>query len=581
MYSILHEFGGTNEPLALACFARLTQMKPADLDEFRQIGGIEVISRILIAQPEMTKSSSCALRCLSALARFSQLNDTQLLAVLCRIGRSVHPMLERVCRRWWISIRNEKFIQARRACPLTGISQLEPLVMSVGGSYCPTDENKKARISEWIIHAHCRVLMDGCWVQAAPAPLPVSDGHILVPMDEEVYCLGGNHNWVNNPAPMKDDRVGPCACVMVWSPRSNTWRAVPRMSIGRTLLSACSVDHCLYVFGGLTRMSFGDDIAQCEMYDASTNCWSNIPNMPIACHSARCVPIQHQIFLVGGAVMPGPYPIDLIQMYDTQMHTWTVLETLLPNIRCFAVPFGDEIICFGSGQLGSNWVLDSKDLVPIYSAVQAHSDRCLKEELSKELKKEEFVGSYVTKLSVCMCGNAAGICNCEFKDIATLQTEANELYIAGMNADGTLSRTSMKKLIQNDPLVHARLVPGSWKEFFSELVQFGTVPDQRQPKSMWLKNALKIKDANPREQCVPETWSFNTTSKLWTQLATAPKPHYGEMGYFYLVDGVIRAVEDNGLNFNICRNKWEADPQRQLLPNFSQGPHPAVISVPF
>ena len=60
-----------------------------------------------------------------------------------------------------------------------------------------------------------------------------------------------------------------------------------------------------------------------------------------------------------------------------------------------------------------------------------------------------------------------------------------------------------------------------------------------------------------------ESWCLDTTSGVWTQLASAPKTHSGLA--LYLDGERIRAADDPSLNYNIKSNAWEADPQRQPL----------------
>ena len=56
------------------------------------------------------------------------------------------------------------------------------------------------------------------------------------------------------------------------------------------------------------------------------------------------------------------------------------------------------------------------------------------------------------------------------KNEATLHAEAMKVYAAAdVNRDGILSKTEMKKVIQKDPGLRAKLVSGSWKDFFAVL----------------------------------------------------------------------------------------------------------------
>merc|ERR1712166_999224 len=60
------------------------------------------------------------------------------------------------------------------------------------------------------------------------------------------------------------------------------------------------------------------------------------------------------------------------------------------------------------------------------------------------------------------------------KDEAVLRAEAEKVYAAAdVNGDGGLSKTEMKKVIQKDPGLRAKLVSGSWKDFFAVLDKDG------------------------------------------------------------------------------------------------------------
>merc|ERR1712166_1661817 len=60
------------------------------------------------------------------------------------------------------------------------------------------------------------------------------------------------------------------------------------------------------------------------------------------------------------------------------------------------------------------------------------------------------------------------------KDGAALRAEAEKVYAAAdVNGDGGLSKTEMKKILQKDAGLRAKLVSGSWKEFFAVLDKDG------------------------------------------------------------------------------------------------------------
>ena len=186
------------------------------------------------------------------------------------------------------------------------------------------------------------------WIQAQPAPLPSADACIAV-LDEEIYLLGGHHRWLKDPMGMT---VEPCACVMVWSPRANIWRAAPTMSAARSMTTTCAHQGQLYVFGGLASGWGEDAIASGEVYNPAAQRWSRLPSMPVPLHGAHAVSIEDKIYVLGGSFGSGPSRVDLIEVFDTKSRSWTVLKTVLPQRDCYPVAFEGKILCFGGNNEG-------------------------------------------------------------------------------------------------------------------------------------------------------------------------------------------------------------------------------------
>ena len=86
------------------------------------------------------------------------------------------------------------------------------------------------------------------------------------------------------------------------------------------------------------------------------------------------------------------------------------------------------------------------------------------------------------------------------KDEAVLRAEAEKVYAAAdVNGDGGLSKTEMKKVIQKDPGLRAKLVSGSWKDFFAALDKDGKaaavyesecLSSVRQGMELWIQMSL-------------------------------------------------------------------------------------------
>lgn len=250
------------------------------------------------------------------------------------------------------------------------------------------------------------------------------------------------------------------------------------METARSLLGACACNGKLYVIGGITRKDNGTDIAAVEAYDPKTNRWYPQPPLPVPCHGSSPVAVGNKIYVVGGCAMPWPHPIDFIQVYDTEIQSWTILETLLPHAECLSFAYGDAIICLGG----------------------ADTYRGTDGELKFQIQAEKFMDKQ-------------------------------------LSAGDKPSKKAGKGARRSKWLARAKAA--------ATVTTKGSAHTVRPASELTLHE--KIHEKNRVEQHSAETWSYNTVTHTWTQLATAPKRHYPVNGYFYLDGDMVRAAEDNEL----------------------------------
>ena len=72
-------------------------------------------------------------------------------------------------------------------------------------------------------------------------------------------------------------------------------------------------------------------VTSSECYDPKTKRWTMLPQIPVTTHGAHAVVIGVSIYLLGGASMDWPSPLDFIQVFDTVAREWTVLRTVRPH----------------------------------------------------------------------------------------------------------------------------------------------------------------------------------------------------------------------------------------------------------
>ena len=521
--ALLQEFC-VSERLVGACLEWCSNASPEALARLGNVGGEKLIAHAVSAHATTFIDSGAAAAVLDLFPapELSRVTDAILLAILARVPRLYHQNLTRVCKRWRIAVRNEPFVDARRACPLTGNSLLEPMVLCVGGHY--DAEEGGAFLSRETNGLTSMLMRDGAksrWIQVQPAPSPSMSAN-LVAMDEELYLFAGNHSYRGH-SPMSTSPG--CPCAMVWSPRSNHWRAIEAMTVPRQMAAACAHKGIVYCFGGITRLFFGDCIPSNELFSPHFQRWIQFTPMPVPCYCAQACAVGNDIYVLGGASLhcSDTHWLDFIQVYNTERRTWSVLDKLTPNRRSFPVSFGQTIVCFGGKE-------EEVDL----------SNPAARESSFDEETGETYYGTEEGAL---------------FADRS--QAEAymsRQLAKAGENKKKSKKKSKQKNKKKRQWQLHPSplLNPPAGAAFAK------TYPSD-------------------------EVWSLDVSTLKWTQLPSAPKQHYprNDAGYFYVDGTIVRDAMNPDLNFNLETQTWEDDPGRAVLRNHRLSMQPVAMMVPF
>jgi len=352
-------------------------------------------------------------------------------------------------------------------------------------------------------------------------PLPqVATGSELVGLGGEFYCLGSKHTYGDALFMLMGMGTPACACCMIFSPRTNCWRAAPPLREARYSPSACACNGKLYVFGGLKLCE--DEVTSSECYDPKTKRWTMLPQIPVTTHGAHAVVIGVSIYLLGGASMDWPSPLDFIQVFDTVAREWTVLRTVVPVRSCFALGYGSKIICLGG------------------------SDSCPPNDARGLRNKREEAAAYMR----------------------------NKAAAGSKKKASKAKAKSTPQWLPDNPI----LEPG-YEEKFEAALEAQQAEQDRAKKDK--DPRCTPQSLGNRDGHSTATWCLDTETMEWTQMASAPKLHYPARGYFWLDGHVVRAAEDGKLNFNIESNTWEDDPGRKPTRHHEGGSNPAVQYVPF
>ena len=527
---------------------------------------------------------------------FDALSAEEELCVLVRLPRVAHAPAQGVCARWRAVLRSEGYIDARRSCPLTNMPCLEPLVIVAGGGYEDTDHNN-SDAGGWrgmMNHGLTSMLLGDRWVHATPMAHPTNE-HALVECQEEIYSIGGHHGYTKGGGFMGG--MAPCACVTVWSPRSNTWRAIPMLTPPRNRAGVCSLGGKVYVFGGVTS-DHGDDYSDVQCYDPALAVWTKLPHMPIACHGASCVAVGSKIYLIGGAYMPEPKSLEIVRVFDTETWSWTVLDQLTPRATPWPCAVGTKIFCLGGSKekpAAKKAAADSdndddddddSDDEGDYHLGDAEVEKRHYRKVDKLMKPPE-------KKFESLEGREATVVGVQARPELNGQLGIAVRYLGEKGRFEVQLQTVEKpialkpdNLIFSEP-VTGKAVPGShWLKQAPPALPVTPDPPrdlaaeraEADAKGRAWSSVMEPRDANHSK----ETWCFETRTGQWTQLASAPKPHFpGDGGYFYLDGLVVRDATDTSLNYNLVADAWEDDPTRPPLLNHTLAPDPVVMHVPF
>ncbi|ABX05450.1 kelch repeat-containing protein [Herpetosiphon sp.] len=109
--------------------------------------------------------------------------------------------------------------------------------------------------------------------------------------------------------------------VQIYQPSSNSWSQGTAMPFATMAASSAFIDGKIYVAGGIVS---GNTSNYHAAYDPTANTWANLPNMPLARNGAAGGTDGHFFYLFGGRASGtiGAASNDL-QIYDPLTQTWT------------------------------------------------------------------------------------------------------------------------------------------------------------------------------------------------------------------------------------------------------------------
>ena len=188
--------------------------------------------------------------------------------------------------------------------------------------------------------------------------------HECVQINDKIYSIG---DWYPNVSPARKST----GQVQIYDLASETWlnnstSMPPTKEVGN--FGMASIGHKIYVAGGVQNSSANDVTDRLLEYDTVTGLWTELANMSEKRFAFPLVEYNGLLYAFGG--MQGPYTwntqpvINTSEVYDPSTNTWTQLPNMsFHRFGMAASVHNDEIVLIG-GHSQSTAVKDTWGYVP-------------------------------------------------------------------------------------------------------------------------------------------------------------------------------------------------------------------------
>ncbi|KAI7837920.1 hypothetical protein COHA_008227 [Chlorella ohadii] len=128
----------------------------------------------------------------------------------------------------------------------------------------------------------------------------------------EVYVLGG----VEDRGEAGDDNSW-LSSVLIYSPRSQSWRQGPDMNVKRGYGSSSVLGHHLYVMGGGNSSEW---LGDCLRLNLLTGQWEQAPSMSSVRGCAGCATLFGRMYMLGGGTADSQF--DTVEIFNPEINAW-------------------------------------------------------------------------------------------------------------------------------------------------------------------------------------------------------------------------------------------------------------------
>ncbi|PYX94829.1 MAG: hypothetical protein DMG67_00565, partial [Acidobacteria bacterium] len=131
----------------------------------------------------------------------------------------------------------------------------------------------------------------------------------------------------------------------------SVWASGAPIPVGHSQSKAAAVGNNIYVPGGYNSLQFGGPIDLMQIYNSTTNTWSNGMNLPGTRSGAAVAAFNGMVYIIGGFTLPFPTGTDTVYIYDPVANRYTTGAPMpAPAGNVPGALLGNEIFVVG----GSN-----------------------------------------------------------------------------------------------------------------------------------------------------------------------------------------------------------------------------------
>ncbi|MEU9130806.1 kelch repeat-containing protein, partial [Kitasatospora sp. NPDC048540] len=161
----------------------------------------------------------------------------------------------------------------------------------------------------------------------------------------------------------------------IYNPSTNLWTSTPDMTHARTDATATALPGGkVLVAGGSGSNDATDNLDSAEIYDLSTNTWSETKtNMAFARELATATALSDDEVLVTGGINSVDGVLSSAEIYDQSDNSWTVASSMTnARLGAAAARVGDKVLI--AGGVGNSGVLKSSEIYDPSTKKWANTD---------------------------------------------------------------------------------------------------------------------------------------------------------------------------------------------------------------